>query len=63
MLETILYTIGIVALIKGLFVLIFKKSITRWCVKIIKNPKNVKNLAIAEIIGAIILIIIGYLVK
>ena len=59
-LKTVLYTLGIAALIKGLVVLMSQKSIIHWALKLAKNPKTVRKLAIAEIIIALILIVIGY---
>jgi uncharacterized membrane protein len=59
-LKTVLYTLGIAALIKGLVVLISQKSIIHWALKLSKNPKTVRKLAIMEIIIALILIVIGY---
>jgi len=62
-LQTILYTLGIAALIKGLVVLISQKSIIAWAIKLAKNESSVRKLAILEIIIALILLVIGYLIK
>ena len=56
MLKTILYTLGIAGLIKGLIVFLYQKSIIHKALKLAKNPKTVKKLAILEIIIALILI-------
>lgn len=60
MIKIILYTLGTYFLIKTLIVLLFKKSIINWASKMIKKKKEVKLIAIIEIIFALLLLIIGY---
>lgn len=61
-LEVILYTLGIYIIVKSVLVLIFKKPIISWAIKLLKNRKSINRLALLEIILGIILIALGYLV-
>lgn len=58
--QTVLYTLGIAALVKGFSVLLFNKSVIHWALKLAKNKNSVRKLALLEIVLAIILIAIGY---
>ena len=60
--QTVLYTLGIFALIKGIIVLLAQKSIISWALKIARDKNGVKKMAILEIVIAIILILIGSLI-
>lgn len=42
-LKTVLYTLGIAALIKGLVVLISQKSIIHWALKLAKILRQLEN--------------------
>ena len=61
--QTVLYTLGIFALIKGLIVLVCNKSIVHWALKLAKNKNSIRNMAILEIVIAIILLTVGYYIK
>jgi len=59
MIETILATIGTVMLIKGLYILIFQKHAIKMMMKMMKNQKNIKRLALWEVIIALLILIIA----
>ena len=60
--EIVLYTLGIYFIVKSLLVLIFKKPLMSWALKIAKRNKSVNGLIVLELILGIILIVTGYLV-
>lgn len=58
-LNIVLMTLGIAALIESLIVLFFPKWSIRTGKRVLKNMKNVKKASVIELIVAIILILIG----
>lgn len=63
MIKTILLTLGTLALIKALVVLLFDKSLIAWILKTMKKESSVKTLVLIEVIIALILLICGYFIR
>lgn len=61
-LNTILLTIGIIALVESVFIILFPKQAVKICRKLIKNINNLKKTGLIELILAILLIVIGILI-
>jgi uncharacterized protein YjeT (DUF2065 family) len=59
MIEVILATIGTLALIKGLFILIFEKHAIKLATKMLKKPKNLRKFATWEVIIALLVLIVA----
>ena len=56
---TILATIGTVAFLKGLFILIFEKHAIKLATKMLKKPKNLRKFATWEVIISLLILIVA----
>ncbi|HLC86989.1 MAG TPA: DUF2065 family protein [Candidatus Nanoarchaeia archaeon] len=62
-LKIILITFGVALLIEGLIIALFTKKTKEALTKLVKDKKKLRKLGIIEIIVAVILIVIGLLIK
>jgi uncharacterized protein YjeT (DUF2065 family) len=58
-LQTVLYTIGIIALVEGLAITFFPNNCKRIVLQSLKNKKKVRKLGIIETVIALVLILIA----
>jgi len=58
--QTILYALGIYFIAKSMAVLIFKKPLMSWAIKIAKKKKSVNWIILFEAIFGIIILLLGY---
>lgn len=58
-LEVILYTVGLIALIEGIFVLMFPSSTKKIALKLVRDKEKIRKVGTAEAIVGLILILLG----
>lgn len=61
MFKTVILTLGAFMLIKAILVVIAEKSVVHWALKLSRDKNKVREIALLEIIIALIFIMGGYL--